>query len=156
MSKKTKYQQLQKRKRVRGCTSPPVARLPKPADRVSNTPGDAALKELHALLASLALNAWRAKRRLAAIDTEEMKGEARRTLRHIEAIIEALEQVNLKIIDYPIGSRYDIGMPVKVIASEPTPQIKTDRIIDVVKPGIEYKGKLILPCEIIIGTPIKR
>jgi hypothetical protein len=156
MSKYSKYHQLRQVKRSRE-RSRPQRGIDITATKLKTPEAKAAIpKELLSSLTSIAINVWRARKRLTAIESEELKEEARRTLRHIEAIIEALEQANLKIIDYPIGSRYDIGMPVRVIASEPSPRIKTDKIIDLVKPGIEYQGRLVQLGEVIIGTPVKR
>lgn len=108
------------------------------------------------LLTTIALNAWRAKKRLSAIDDEPLKEEAKRTLRHVEAIFEALEQAGCKVTDYQKGNRYDIGMPLKVIAAEQMPGIKMDMIADTIKPVIEYKGKLLQFGEVIVGTPTIR
>lgn len=103
-------------------------------------------------LAQIATNAWRAKSRMVDPDTGEPKEEMKRVFRHIEAIFEALKQIDMDIVD-PTGQTYDSGMALKVVSFERTPGLSREEITETIKPTVKWRGGLIQMAEVIVGTP---
>jgi len=103
-------------------------------------------------LAQIATNAWRARIKMVDSCTGEAKEEMKRVYRHIEAIFDALEQIELDTID-PTGQKYDSGMALKVVSFERTPGLSKEEIKETIKPSVKWRGQLIQRGEVIVGTP---
>jgi len=104
------------------------------------------------VLGQVATNAWRAKMKMIDPETREPKEEMRRIYRHIEAIFEAMESIDIKTVD-PVGKTYDSGMALKVISFDPTPGISREEIKETIKPSVVWQGRLIQMGEVIVGKP---
>ena len=102
--------------------------------------------------ATIATNAWRAKIKMVDSGTGETKEEMKRVYRHIEAIVEALKQIDVKTID-PVGLAYDSGMALKVVTFESTPGLSSEEIKETIRPSVAWQGQLIQIGEVIVGTP---
>ncbi len=123
-------------------------RKPAPSHAVSEDEG----KKLKAL-ANIAINTWRAERRILNSETREPKEGMQLIHRDINAIREVLEkQLGLEIKD-PIGQTYDSGMALNVVASEPMAGINKDIIKETIKPTILWNGQFLQIGEVIVGTP---
>lgn len=104
------------------------------------------------MLASIATNAWRAEKRVLDPQTREPRAEMRMLGRDIGAIREGLQQLGMELTD-PTGHKYDPGLALKVVASEPTEGLTEDTITETIKPTIRWQGKFIQIGEVIVGTP---
>ena len=85
-------------------------------------------------------------------DTGEALDEMKRPYRHVEAIIDALKQIDVEITD-PVGRTYDVGMALKVVATEPTPGLSKDTIKETIRPTVLWQGRFLQVGEVIVGTP---
>jgi|GEM_PF-1751942 len=103
-------------------------------------------------LAVIATNAWRTKMKMLDGNTGQPKEEMRRAYRHIDSILDALQQLGIEIID-PVGRLYDIGMALKVVAFEPTAGISGREIKETIKPSVTWRGNFLQMGEVIVGTP---
>lgn len=103
-------------------------------------------------LAVIATNVWRAKGKMVDPDTGEALDEMKRPYRHVEAIIDALKQIDVEITD-PVGRTYDVGMALKVVATEPTPGLSKDTIKETIRPTVLWQGRFLQVGEVIVGTP---
>ncbi len=122
----------------------PVAALP--------TPESAAEPLSPTLLAALATNVWRTKAKLTAPATGVPYDDARRAMRHVEGALEGFSQLQLVIKDYN-NEAFDPGMPLKVLAYQPTPGIERDTVVEVLKPTIIWQDKVLQLGEVVVGTP---
>jgi hypothetical protein len=104
--------------------------------------------------AAIATHAWRAKGRLIDLDTGEPKEGMERVYRHIEGILQALEEDNVSIKDY-VGGIYDTGMAVKALAFEPTPGINREMVKETIRPTIIFNNQVLQLGEVIVGTPLE-
>lgn len=100
----------------------------------------------------VAVNAWRARRRMTDKHTGEVKDEHKSTYRSIEGIIASLQGIGFELRDRE-GEGYDFGLPEKVIASEKRSGISREIVAETIRPSIFYRDQLIKPGEIIIATP---
>jgi hypothetical protein len=104
--------------------------------------------------AAIATHAWRAKGRIVDSDTGEPKEGMERICRHIEGILQALEEDSVLIKDYA-GGIYDTGMAVKALAFEPTPGINREMVKETIRPTIIFNNQVLQLGEVIVGTPIE-
>lgn len=104
--------------------------------------------------AAIATHAWRAKGRIVDPDTGEPKEGLERIYRHIEGILQALEEDSVSIKDYA-GGIYDTGMAVKALAFEPTPGINREMVKETIRPTIIFNNQVLQLGEVIVGTPIE-
>ena len=125
---------------------PPEVAAEKPAPRLERQ----AVKSY----AAIATHAWGAKGRIVDSDTGEPKDGMERIYRHIEGILQALEEDNVAIKDYA-GGIYDTGMAVKALAFEPTPGINREMVKETIRPTIIFKNQVLQLGEVIVGTPIE-
>ena len=102
--------------------------------------------------ANIITNAWRAKVKMLDTDTNEPTEPMKRVYRHVEAIFDALKQMDVEHLD-PVGRAYDSGMALKVITFEPTPGLSKEEIKETIKPSVTWRGRLIQMGEVIVGTP---
>jgi len=101
--------------------------------------------------ANIATNAWRAKGKMLN-ENGETKEEMKRVCRHVENILDSLNEMGVKIID-PSGTNYDTGMAIKVVSFEKTPGYLKDKIKETIKPTVTFQDCLIQMGEVIVGTP---
>lgn len=119
-------------------------------------PDPASTRELDAMMASLcqvATNIWRAKTKMVDAATQAPKEETRRLYRHVEGAMEGFAQMGLQINDL-INQPYDAGLPVKVLTYQPTPGVTRDTIIEVVRPSVIWKDRLLQVGEVVVGIPM--
>ena len=104
-------------------------------------------------VANIATNAWRIKTKIVDPDTGEAKEEMKRIYRHVEGILETLEELGVETID-PINEPYDSGMALKVISFEKTQGLTKEEIKETIKPSIIWQKNIFLQIgEVIVGTP---
>ena len=76
----------------------------------------------------------------------------KRAYRHVESAIDSLAQMEVTMNDW-LNQSYDVGLPVKVLAFQPTPGLTRDTVIEAVRPAIVWKNQLLQLGEVIVGTP---
>ncbi len=103
-------------------------------------------------LAALATNVWRARAKLIDTATGLPFDDARRAMRHLESALEGMQQLQLVIKDYS-NETFDPGMPLKVLAYQPTPGLERDTIVEVLRPTILWRDKVLQLGEVVVGTP---
>ena len=114
----------------------------------SNPPGLTAVT--HAIVA-IAINAWRAKRRMVC-DNGEPTTEAKKYYRPVEGILNALAELGVVTKDYT-GEPYDAGMAVRAIAFDPTDSVDREVINETVTPSLFWNGRFIHMGEVVVATP---
>lgn len=134
---------------VRSWTAPRANAPPQPPE---SSPGGPGTKDNDAALAAIATNAWRAKKKMLDVETGEPKDEMRRVYRHVEAILDALTESGIEIMD-PCGQAYDTGLPVRVVSSEEREGLRREEIVETLKPAIRRQGKTLQQCEVVLGVP---
>jgi hypothetical protein len=105
-------------------------------------------------LAVIVTNAWKARAKMLHGDTGEPREDMRRVYRHIETIFDAFHQMGLQIKDHT-GEAFDYGLPLAVIAAQPTTGMAKERVIETIKPTIYWNGTIIQTGEVVIATPIQ-
>ncbi len=118
---------------------------PAPPAPVETSTGD-----IDGPLADLATHVWRARHRLN--DTAQPADALRRTSRHIDSAVESLRLLDLNLKDW-INEPYDPGLPVKVLTFQPTAGLTRDTVIEVVRPAVLWRGRLLQSGEVVVGTP---
>ncbi|MBV9489342.1 MAG: hypothetical protein JO069_06410 [Verrucomicrobia bacterium] len=103
-------------------------------------------------MANVATNAWRAKTKMTDDASGEVREEMKRIYRHIEAMFESFAEMGLEIRDHT-GEIFDYGLPLKVVAAQPTEGITKERVIETLKPTIYWQEQLIQLGEVVIATP---
>ncbi len=103
-------------------------------------------------LKAIANSAWRLKRRMVDSSTDEAKDEFASLYRHVEAIYDALRDVNLEIRDHE-GEKYNVGSALDVVASEKRADLRREEIIETVKPTLRLGGKPLQLGAVIVGVP---
>jgi hypothetical protein len=104
------------------------------------------------VMADLATNAWKAKTKMIDSSSGEARDEMKRVYRHIEAMFENFKEIGLEIKDHT-GDAFDYGLPLAVVAAQPTQGISTERVIETLKPTIYWQERMIQMGEVIIATP---
>lgn len=105
-------------------------------------------------LAAIATNAWKAKSRLKDAASVEDGGILKRVNGDLERIWSVLiEDLGLEIKDHT-GKDFDYGMALKVVTTQPTADIKKERVVETIKPTIYWKNKIIQIGEVVVATPI--
>lgn len=100
--------------------------------------------------ADLATHVWRARNRLGAAPPEV----ARRTLRHLDAATETLRELAVTSKDW-LNEPYDPGLPLKVISFQPTEGLARDTIIEIVRPAVFWRQRLVQSGEVVVGRPLE-
>jgi signal recognition particle subunit SEC65 len=134
---------------VRSWTAPRADAGPQTQHLLSSEP---VTKENDAAFAAIATNAWRAKKKMLDVETGEPKDEMRRVYRHVEAILDALTESGVEIMD-PCGQAYDTGLPVRVVSSEEREGLRREEIVETLKPAVRRQGKTLQQCEVVLGVP---
>lgn len=126
-----------------------AAQPPSPAPATAPAaaaPEVAPSSEFGPAFAELATHVWRARNRLGSAPPEV----ARRSLRHLEAAIETLRQLEVTSKDW-LNEPYDPGLPLKVISFQPTAGLVRDTIIEVVRPAVFWQNRLMQSGEVVVG-----
>jgi len=110
------------------------------------------MEALSGSLAGLATQVWRAKVRIIDPETGAPREEMRRVYRHIESAYDVFGQMGLTIKDW-MNQPYDAGLPVKVLAFQPTPGLERDTVLESVRPSVIWKDRLLQLGEVIVGIP---
>lgn len=103
-------------------------------------------------IVNIANHAWRAKSKMMDEVSRELREDARRYHRHIEAILESLKSIGIQVED-KTGALYDAGMDLSVISFEPTPGLIKEEIKETIKPTIYFNNRSIQKGEVIVGIP---
>ncbi len=98
--------------------------------------------------ADLATHVWRARNRLSAAPPEV----TRRTLRHLDAATETLRELEVTSKDW-LNEPYDPGLPLKVISFQPAAGLTRDTIIEIVRPAVFWRQRLVQSGEVVVGRP---
>ena len=131
-------------------STPPTTAAPKLEITLSEA-------QIQAVL-SLAISAWRIKKRITDVSTKKLKEEfthddARKINRYVESISESLEQLGIATIDRT-GEVHDDGFPERVITAKPQVGLPKEIITETLRPTIQWNDKL-FPGEIEILRPAK-
>jgi hypothetical protein len=143
------FEEMQKKVSTPSSTAAPAN--PPLAAVASDSSGDLSTA-LHGSITNIVTNLWRAKAKLIEPGTGEPKEETRRVYRHIEGALETFTQLGLSITEM-VNQPYDPGLPVKVLTFQPTPGLKRDTIVEVVRPTIIWRDTLLQMGEIVVGIP---
>jgi len=103
-------------------------------------------------IAAIATHVWRAKNKLIDPESGQPREETKRTYRHIESTLDALAQMGVVISDQ-LNEPYDPGLPVNVLTFQPMPGLSRDTIVDVVRPTIIWRERVLQVGEVVVGTP---
>jgi hypothetical protein len=110
--------------------------------------------EIFRLLAEVATGVWRSRQRMLTPGSQEPREEMRRAFRPLQATLDSLQQAGIQIVDRT-NQRYFTGLAERVIATETSPGLVFETIIETIKPSIYYNGQLIQQGEVVIGIPDK-
>jgi hypothetical protein len=125
---------------------PPPARAPEgPGNPVTPTPEPG-------WLADLGTGLWRLRQRMVEPGTDRPLEEMRRAFRHLESLTDVVRGAGLEIQDHT-GAPYHAGMALQVLAFQPTPDVRRERVGETVKPTIYHNGTMIQMGEVIVATP---
>jgi hypothetical protein len=103
-------------------------------------------------IAAIATHVWRAKNKLIDPESGQPREETKRTYRHIESTLDALAQMGVVIRDQ-LNEPYDPGLPVNVLTFQPMPGLSRDTIVEVLRPTIIWRERVLQVGEVIVGTP---
>jgi hypothetical protein len=130
--------------------TPPPAAAPAPG---APAPAEEETAALSTALGDLATQVWRARGRIIDPATGEPREEMKRVHRHIEGALDVLKQLGLTMNDW-VNQPYDAGLPVKVLAFQPTPGLTRDTILEAVRPTVIWKDRLLQMGEVVVGIPV--
>jgi len=151
------FQQLLARdpRRMARFPEPPLDRALADWHRLENTPSAAATEtsavsgpapELGSAFAELSTHVWRARNRIGDAPPDVL----RRAMRHLDAATETLRQLDVTTKDW-LNEPYDPGLPLKVIAFQPSPGLVRDTVIEVVRPAVFWQNRLVQSGEVVVG-----
>ncbi len=123
--------------------------------RDSISPGakaPAAQKEQLQFLADIGTGLWRLRQKMVQPGTDRPLEEMHRAYRHLESVWDALSQAGVEIQDHT-NALFDPGMSLRVIAFQPMPGIRREKVIETIKPTIYFKSQPIQMGEVIVGRP---
>lgn len=118
----------------------------------ASAPGAGAAPSPVDALASLAVEAWRVKGRLAKLSGAVPAKE----LRPLEAAVAKMEESLAGAgvsVDDPVGRPFHEGDPFEVLLFEPSPALARPTVVQTVKPAVLLAGKLVRRAEVVVGTP---
>jgi len=104
-------------------------------------------------LVGIATQAWKLKVRMLDPATQEAREEHRKLYRHVESILDSLNEIGLQLRDRT-NEAFDYGLPEKVIGTQPTPGITKERVIETIKPSIYWEQHLLQVGEVVVATPV--
>ncbi len=102
-------------------------------------------------LADIATNAWKAREKMLD-EKGEPREETKRSYRHVDAVLRRLQDMEIRIVSHD-HEIFDYGMPLKVIATQPTPGLARDTIIETLRPTVYWRQEMLQMGEVIVGTP---
>lgn len=106
--------------------------------------------ESDAALADALTNLWRTTRKL-----DESAEENRQAARHLRTACDSFARAGLSFQDHD-GIAFDPGMALEVIAVEPRPELRSDVVLETVRPCV-YSGKRRIQVgQVIVGRPETR
>jgi len=103
----------------------------------------------------IATQAWRAHGKMIDPVSGEVREEMKRVVRHIEAILTSIAAIGFELKDHT-GDRFDYGLPLRVVGTQPTAGLERDTVVETLKPTIYWKRRIIQSGEVIVGTPVQR
>jgi hypothetical protein len=106
-------------------------------------------KQTLKLLAEIVTSLWRVRRKLAQGSED---GANKIISRHIESAFDTLTAAKVELKDHT-GEKYVSGMSLKVVAFQPNPELKFEKITETIKPTIIYRGILLQNGEVIVEKP---
>jgi len=109
-------------------------------------------EKLEKALTEIATQAWRARSKMIDSSTGEAREEMKRVFRHVESILEKLREIGLELKDHTVDV-FDYGLPLKVIATQPQPDITRENVIETIKPTIYWQDRIVQMGEVVIATP---
>jgi hypothetical protein len=117
--------------------------------RRAREPLNADTKQMYNLIANIVTSLWRVRRKLAQGSED---GANKIISKHIESAFDTLATAKVKVKDHT-GEKYVSGMSLKVVAFQPNPELKFEKITETIKPTIIYKDLLLQRGEVIVETP---
>jgi hypothetical protein len=105
-----------------------------------------------AFLAEVGTGLWRLRQKMIQPGTNKPLEEMRRAYRHFESVWDTLAKDGVEILDHT-GEEFDAGRSIKVLAYQPTPGLRRERVTETIKPTIYAKDDLVQMGEVIVGTP---
>jgi hypothetical protein len=103
-------------------------------------------------MANIATNVWKAKAKMLDGASGEVRDEMKRVYRHIESVLESLQEMGLEVKDHT-GDAFDYGLPLKVVTTQPMQGITRENVIETIKPTIYWQQQIIQMGEVVIATP---
>lgn len=103
-------------------------------------------------LADAATNLWRARRRIARA-TGEGSRDARQVGRYLRASQEALDAAGVVVQDHD-GDDYYAGLSLEVLVFQEEPDLKTEKVLETVRPSVYLGDHRIQMGQIIVGCPL--
>jgi hypothetical protein len=103
-------------------------------------------------LLDLANSAWDLRRGSIDSVTREPKPNLEKMARHVQRLLDGLEQAGLHIQDH-YDQPYDSGQSLSVLAFQPTPGIEREVVAETVRPTVYYQGQQIQTGQVIVATP---
>ncbi|HVT04952.1 MAG TPA: hypothetical protein VHL58_16435 [Thermoanaerobaculia bacterium] len=100
----------------------------------------------------MATSVWKARRRLRDNVSGELQDELRRVSRHLESAMEAMRELGLEVKDHT-GQAFDYGLLLKVVATQRTPGIYKEYVIETIRPTIYWQEQIVQIGEVVIATP---
>jgi hypothetical protein len=111
-------------------------------------------RDVDKLLAQVATELWRLRRKLELLDNTQPPGELRAILRPFQAAWDSIIQSGVEI-DGHANEPYDGGMAVEVLAFQPCPELTRERVIETLRPTIYRNGQIIQLGQVIVGQPAR-
>ena len=103
-------------------------------------------------IVTVATNAWKAQNKMVDAASGEIREDMKRVHRHVQAILQALQDMGLEIKDHT-GDPFDYGLPLTVVTTQPTPGITKERVTETIKPTIYWQNQVLQRGEVVIATP---
>ncbi|MDP2950553.1 MAG: hypothetical protein Q8P22_13600 [Chloroflexota bacterium] len=118
------------------------------------TPEGGSQREVDKLLAQVATELWRLRRKLELLDKTQPPAELRAILRPFQSAWDSIIQSGVEIDDHA-DEPYDGGMAVEVLTFQPCPELTRERVIETLRPTIYRNGQVIQLGQVIVGQPAK-
>jgi hypothetical protein len=118
-------------------------------------PDAASVRDLERVLAETATGLWRLADRLAnqsTVDNDAEGSRWRSAHRQLERIVETLTDSGIRVEDHR-GRPFHPGLPLEVVAYQPTPGLRQETVIDVERPSVYRGATLIQRARVVVGTP---
>ncbi|MGA2032915.1 MAG: hypothetical protein ABSG68_11695 [Thermoguttaceae bacterium] len=105
-------------------------------------------------LAEVGTNLWRLRLKMLQPGTDQPLEDMRRPYRHVQSMWDTLTQEGVDIHDHtgeivPEGGVYGL----KVLASQPTPGVGREMVLETIRPTIRYRKQTIQMGEVILAKP---